>query len=701
MANRGDPDDMLVQAWKDCFAACIESQRGVSIRSSLSSEQNKSLSLLVEWWHYEESVSDLELQSWFAEPKATRFPVFDQKGGYRQKLFRLWLWEFSGLMIGANGPRFRQEASVIAAAHRLAFALYSGLLANNPQTESRKSRVKEPPLSACMEFCPWLNPAQQGREYPHYLWNIRLRRTVECPAGGADYLVVSHTWGRWRTSGDSVKVQGVPWRVPQNTIFDVTTLPDILSHVPFETEYVWFDLVCIPQDGSELQAIEIARQAAIFASAKWATVWFNRIRDWTGFRQAVTWLCSRYFTSMEVKPSGGDRLLLSKNVDSAATASQTTGMAHLIDETSLTPTTLHFWRDEGSSRKYMIPDGWFTSLWTLQETCLRPDLALCNANWEVFVDDPSSPLACPVTLDSIIALMNAVCPSIPRFFDLPLAVFEVVAIFTKTALHKLNDMSPIDVLAFGNQRYCEDANRALAIMSALGTTSWYTAFRQRAASASPEQLVSTFVHGRYPVEFIKEVIERFGGPFFVAADFTNLADDFYGYGLITKRLTWTALEATLMPFTQDIRRQRFVPHQGHAYMTTPDEVMSWQICTDGSVDISDACVIASYPGGNAFKLRALVCAWVPGRKHFKGEVDISDWLASFRPMSQKYALAVYHEDDGDHVLRTGIILERVYDKFFKKRFIKIGVWFANDIDLDTEGNVRPIPKARKIDIKVI
>ncbi|KAI0192385.1 hypothetical protein EV127DRAFT_362959 [Xylaria flabelliformis] len=530
-----------------------------------------------------------------------------------------------------------------------------------------------------MEFCPWLNPAQQGREYPHYLWNIRLRRTVECPVGGADYLVVSHTWGRWRTSGDSVKVQGVPWRVPQNTIFDVTTLPDILSRVTFETEYVWFDLVCIPQDESELQATEIARQAAIFASAKWATVWFNRIRDWTGFRQAVTWLCSRYLTSMEVKPSGGDRLLLSKNMDSAPTASQTTGMAHLIDETN----------------------GWFTSLWTLQETCLRPDLALCNANWEVFVDDPSSPLACPVTLDSIIALMNAVCSSIPRFFDLPLAVFEVVAIFTKTALHKLNDMSPIDVLAFGNQRYCEDANRALAIMSALGTTSWYIAFRQRATSASPEQLVSTFVHGRYPVEFIKEVIERFGGPFFVSADFTNLADDFYGYGLITKRLTWTALEATLMPFTQDIRRQRFVPHQGHAYMTTPDEVMSWQICTDGSVDISDACVIVSHPGGNSFKLRALVCAWVPGRKHFKGEVDISEWLASFRPMSQKYALAVYHEDDGDHVLRTGIILERVYDKFFKKRFIKIGVWFANDIDLDTEGNVRPIPKARKIDIKVI
>jgi hypothetical protein len=66
------------------------------------------------------------------------------------------------------------------------------------------------------------------------------------PSEGADYLVISHTWGRWRINGEDIAVDGVPWPVPGNTIFDVTNLPDMLAAVPFDTRYIWFDLVCIP-----------------------------------------------------------------------------------------------------------------------------------------------------------------------------------------------------------------------------------------------------------------------------------------------------------------------------------------------------------------------------------------------------------------------------------------------------------------------
>jgi len=72
-------------------------------------------------------------------------------------------------------------------------------------------------------------------------------------------------------------------------LFDVELLPDILPRFPLPTRYIWFDLVCIPQDGRPLQNIEIGRQAEIFMAARYAVVWFNQVRSWNGLRSAVMW----------------------------------------------------------------------------------------------------------------------------------------------------------------------------------------------------------------------------------------------------------------------------------------------------------------------------------------------------------------------------------------------------------------------------
>src|SRR5205085_1011178 len=49
--------------------------------------------------------------------------------------------------------------------------------------------------------------------------------------------------------------------------------------------------------------------------------------------------------------------------------------------------------------------GWFTSLWMLQESSLRPGMTICSRSWEVLTLH-NSPYPLPVTLDSILVLWD-------------------------------------------------------------------------------------------------------------------------------------------------------------------------------------------------------------------------------------------------------------------------------------------------------
>jgi hypothetical protein len=114
--------------------------------------------------------------------------------------------------------------------------------------------------------CAWIEDAS---DVPFYLWDVKKRCTIEvqtlevCPS----YTAISHTWGRWRINS-STELPGVTgWRIPQNSLFDVATLPDLLAEVPVLTSFIWFDLVCIPQLRSDRSNKEIAKQASIFRQA--------------------------------------------------------------------------------------------------------------------------------------------------------------------------------------------------------------------------------------------------------------------------------------------------------------------------------------------------------------------------------------------------------------------------------------------------
>ncbi|KAI0165224.1 hypothetical protein GGR52DRAFT_575316 [Hypoxylon sp. FL1284] len=664
--------------------------------------------LLKEWWDAEESVHDskfIERILEVAESPSEGLPRMDGQT-YRDVLYDLWKQELYSNQYGEGIILRRFRAARVAAAHRTALAFRSDSVQNNVSGQPR-FRIQETPIPACFEPCAWLEYREWEGELPHFLWDIHARATVTKFPEKVEYLVISHTWGRWRIQGPGVAVDGVPWLVPSNTLFDVRQLPDILSRVPFKTRYVWFDLVCIPQDESDLQTREISRQALIFKSAKWAMVWFNRLDNFAGLRAACKWVSYLYLSTL--KSYSFDPISEDLIASLARLASQTTGLANTVeDEDGDHYDRLFFSRSEGSSTKYMIPDGWFTSLWTLQEACLRPDLYLCNKNWEVFRAEGPTGMAVPI--DHIISLLDLALHDNLFPSDLPRGVHELLGILHKTAMMKLLDMSLVDLLVFGNQRHCADTNRAVAIMSALGTTAWYgawLAYRAEHPELSEEQLIeTTLVQGRFPLDFVREVHARFGGLLFAAVDTTGLAANHYRFSRWPwrrrTRIRDTALRATMMPFGRDIRRARAVPAPDLVDgVDSHPAVAGWAVALDGSVRVPAAGVMAAWPASTYPPLSADVAVVQPlgrpggGATQFRGAVEVNAWLGSFRPRAEKLAVCLLRKPGKDHSLCVGALLEKVYVKGSDNLFMKFGVF------LFVQGEAFEFPPSKPLDIRIL
>jgi hypothetical protein len=173
------------------------------------------------------------------------------------------------------------------------------------------------------------------------------------------YTCISHTWGRWEKHSSPVHVMGVnEWMVPENTIFEVKDLPQILSKAPIPTRFIWFDLLCIPQDKSQkLYLVEVSRQAIMFQHASSCIAWLNTIHSWTHTEAPAHWLCLNYLHRRSQNSFYNTDELLSR------TAEQANNNIELVV-------------DSGN----FIP--WLSSLRTLQEACLYPDMILCNSDWQ-------------------------------------------------------------------------------------------------------------------------------------------------------------------------------------------------------------------------------------------------------------------------------------------------------------------------------
>lgn len=676
----------------------LKSLNGQTPKCGFCDKQAKVADLLLEWWHYEETLRNNLLMDFFkrfAAGEASSSPKLPQ-GSYREAMFGLWKQEMiegnlQGVAVDLSIRR--QAGASLAAAHRLAVATVP---ISGPTLAGSNGpfRVKDPWMPVSLDPCPWLQRWWEGpRSSAHFLWDTQTRMTVENALGQTDYLVISHTWGRWRIEGDGEKVEGVPWLVPRTSLFDVTMLPEILSQFPFEARYIWLDLVCIPQNGSPLQQEEISKQADIFQNAKWATIWFNRIDSWEGVRSAINWLSGDYLLAC---PEAASTVNPFEGLELDLLAEQTTGWASLsqIETDAFGYSFLH----QGKRRR-IAPDPWFTSLWTLQEICLRPDMYLCNSKMEVLVINPRAPRA--VSMDHIIALFNSRQNDAFERDSLPWAIHELGCVAAKTSVSQVLDMSPVALLCHGDRRHCQDINRAPAIMSALGTTEWFRAYNQRRLQNSSDGI--EMIQNKYPLQFVREVVTFFGAVFFashqIGNGFKKSAQD-YSYSLGWRRITSIKFQATMMPFTPaDSERSSIMvlPHCPVGVIEH-ETVKRWVINSDGSVNVQKAGVVASCPQDpNRRAVRADVRAFIPTRKMggFLGnlsykDVDLGNWLASFRPGAEKYAISLFEF----HHYNAGILLERVYRSANKREFFKFGtfsfwktagshdvVWRLEDVDL--------------------
>ncbi|KIX09444.1 uncharacterized protein Z518_00524 [Rhinocladiella mackenziei CBS 650.93] len=295
------------------------------------------------------------------------------------------------------------------------------------------------------------------------------------------------------------------WRIPREKI-----LQEILVSCPFATPYIWIDLLCIPQDveDANLKSMairEIGRQTKIFQSARFAVAWLNDIDSWNGLERAIR-LLAVFRLKLE------DQLEISSSLWKSVMKDDFVSLELLLPGP-------HVHDDSNASL-----NGWLTSLWTLQELCLRPDMRLCNQHWEI-LPVGSINRHCDIGLDDIAALSLYVLQVIPdeerntQSTDASLRnqcvvsrIFEELrSLERKGHLVTLLNAPRSSILQACADRYCE-RNRAEAIMSAIGVTDWYTERTQTGEETSVGGSAN-----EYPLSFVREAAKKLGATFFFAS----------------------------------------------------------------------------------------------------------------------------------------------------------------------------------------
>ncbi|POS70689.1 hypothetical protein DHEL01_v210919 [Diaporthe helianthi] len=562
------------------------------------------------------------------------------------------------------------------------------------------------------------------QEYPYYLWDAIEQQTkqVHSLSGCPNYTCVSHTWGRWRKSSSAI-IPGVEWPVPENTLYDVVLLPQWLSRLGdlYGTRYVWFDLFCIPQVSEEERLcakrevagfedddqtsldqsvtqerlarlaaasqsmtwfdrgqIEISRQSAIFRNSERCIAWLNHCEDFTGVQYALSWLGLKYLESTTRRGGPNESCI-----------DWETLCRELSRKRILSNHPVEF-LEPCQHLSTLIPVGWFTSLWTLQEAVLCPDILICSRNWDTLSDNSGTPITLR-TLMVILWAMSTLCrPQKPINFPFhdfndyfravqeqvamdqhlheqgDIAVFEpfpsgVTQLLSLVPLTRLNEvlttMLPMDILTNANMR-TYTGNRAPAIMSAIGATDWFLEYE----SSGQHMVLSMF-----PLPFIQEAAKKIDGSFFEGEVKVSRILAIWHSVSTHPPQDHAVPRGSMLPFAEDtIHADSFDFAVHKVLLVDHPTVCQWEIHHDGTVSISSAGIFASsqqrgFSGGGATMEVSNWLSWVDvddmdsdDRKH----LTTADWPAQIRLLAKTgcvYAVALWSELGG----HTGILLQRV------------------------------------------
>jgi hypothetical protein len=512
-----------------------------------------------------------------------------------------------------------------------------------------------------------------------------------------------------------VNLEKVPWAVPLNIRFDVSALPDVFSQQSWKTKYLWFDLFCIPQDGSKLANVEISRQADIFRNSTTSVAWLSDVESWDAVSNVVTWLALSYLRSA----SAPGLYETQSSLDEAFEAADRP-IEFYFEYTDPQNQSSHYSRFGGLDRKFRQWthgnkitsstghkwfSGWFSSLWTLQEACLCPDLTLFSRSWEPLKDMAGS----PITLDSLFQLVEnaqahlqyATLPS-PNFdkpfgymarrhthlisrstkkqtAGWPLGAWQLNKLAIETKVYTIRNCSPIDVLVLGNLRQCTES-RAQAIMSVLGATTWFTRHLEQTGTSPPE---NRLILGMYPHEFVLEVAQKFGGSFYCIAKSTPTT-----FRFLTAAVTSQSI-GSMLPFsTPEFRPSVLAMRSTRGDEEDHPALQSWAIQPNGSIRMTQAGIVGSSWGADAGAIQASIII-THGKSSSFEHVELREWLRQRSRSYHWYAVALCRDR---HTL-SGIILKGARFRFSSRLHLIRTGYFST---LQTE-----FPMSQKVDWLVL
>lgn len=438
-----------LQLWESCLETLNDPKRRDHLWKILSLTQQASYRLLKDWWNALYQPEELTLAAKKTIQAASLkvdvytilhpHPQFDdvkvqsraQESVYHSWMFLLFRREFFASEYCPNMTRlYHGKLFTIrtnAFAHAVTQMIAHSFAIDRVTTPTVVStEIVQYPINY-RGSREWLPAPNKVNDKPYYLWDIKNKKTVVTADLGSsfEYTCISHTWGRWRQGME--KVNGVPWFVPQNTLFDVHQLPDHFKSSPITTPYLWFDLFCIPQEDrpkpskilglfskskkqdpkyeltpflKSKQVEEIGRQAGIFHCAAKSVIWFHDIESWDGAASVLEWFSANWLHNTNWPQIYDTKTWVDEARKTADVPAELMRPAKWDDPEKVanyggslgTLAELEEKVKNGQEPTFSKISGWFSSLWTLQEAALCPDLMLASRSWKLLCDGRGQPI---------------------------------------------------------------------------------------------------------------------------------------------------------------------------------------------------------------------------------------------------------------------------------------------------------------------
>ena len=372
----------------------------------------------------------------------------------------------------------------------------------------------------------------------------------------------------------------------------------------------------------------------------------------------------------------------------------------------------------GLSDSILRPSAWFTSLWTLQEVCLRPDMLLCSKDWELLTVGDSE----PVPFDGLVSLVEPILheatdlagevdTEAAAFYRLDSRNFEIApseklsavirggrypvgfiefALLDKTGMDDLPAINRESILRLGSQRHCKEG-RAEAIMSVIGATKWFV---EAVENDKLDDCKRSLILGLYPTSFLRETSSMLGSHFYDSI----LVRSEVGIDFSAE----SPVRGSLLPFRPGSNDQQMLGANFQPEWTLPGRehpsVRLWTLEPDGSVRVPEAAILQPRTSGETKPLVALATMaypldfgpygryepnWKPGER--RRSIELREWEEGWLPYSRNYAVALKSATFLGMYYVQGLLLKQT----LSRTLVKVGVFTTKGL-FPQEGDITQI-----------